>query len=115
MKSLNEVLAAQEAYFRYCIRPSEDDHALNDLNRDLIEAMNSHYGQVFVGSFNGDLVLVQYTGEKIYNFAYDFCLPNNDAELEALLRQWKTEHKVRYLEAIYKRIRELNGHLLVWV
>ena len=29
---------------------------LNDMNRDLIEAMNGHYGQVYVGSINGDLV-----------------------------------------------------------
>lgn len=83
--------------------------------RDLIEAMNSYYGKVYVGSINGDLVLAQYTGEKIYSFAYDFCVPDHDAELEILLWQWKEEHKVCQLEAIYARIRKLDGHLLIRV
>ena len=56
-------------------RPSEEDHSLNDLNRDLVRAMNDYYGQVYVGSFNGDLALAQYDGGKIYNFAYDFAYP----------------------------------------
>ena len=92
MERIREVLAAQERYWRCYGGPSEEDHSLNDMNRDLIEAMNGHYGQVYVGSINGDLVLAQYNGEKIYNFAYDFCVPQYDAELETLLRQWKGKH-----------------------
>lgn len=115
MERIREVLAAQERYWRRYGGPSEEDHSLNDMNRDLIEAMNGYYGQVYVGSINGDLVLAQYNGEKIYNFAYDFCVPQYDAELETLLRQWKEKHKVCQLEAIHARIRELNGHLLIWV
>ena len=46
----------------------KEDHSLNDINRDLIKAMDGYYGQVYVGSINGDLVLAQYNGEKIYNF-----------------------------------------------
>ena len=115
MERIKEALADQERYLRCYGRPSEEDHALNDMNRDLIEAMNSYYGKVYVGSINGDLVLAQYTGEKIYNFAYDFCVPHHDTELEDLLRQWKEEHEVCQLEAIYARIRELDGHLLIWV
>lgn len=95
MERIREVLAAQERYWRCYGGPSEEDHSLNDMNRDLIEAMNGHYGQVYVGSINGDLVLAQYNGEKIYNFAYDFCVPQNDAELETLLRQWKGKHITR--------------------
>ena len=115
MERIKEALANQEQYLRHYGRPSEEDHSLNDMNRDLIEAMNGYYGQVYVGSINGDLVLAQYNGEKIYNFAYDFCVPQYDAELETLLRQWKGKHKVCQLEAIHVRIRELNGHLLIWV
>lgn len=115
MDRIKEVLAAQELYLQYYGCPSEEDYSLNDTNRDLIEAMNDRYGQVYVGTFNGELVLAQYTSGKIYNFAYDFCVPSYDAELEALLRQWKENHKVCHLEAIYARIRELDGHLLIWV
>ena len=64
MERIREVLAAQDRYWRFYGGPSEEDHSLNNMNRDLIEAMNGHYGQVYVGSINGDLVLVQYNSEK---------------------------------------------------
>lgn len=115
MERIREVLAAHEQYWRCYGGPSEEDHSLNDMNRDLIKAMNDHYGQVFVGSFNGDLIVAQYHGEIIYNFAYDFCVPNYDAELENLLQRWKEKHRASHLETIYTRIRELDGHLLIWV
>ena len=82
----------------------KEDHSLNDINRDLIKAMDGYYGQVYVGSINGPAGLVKYNGEKIYN-----------AELETLLRQWKEQNNVCRLDAIYERIRELDGHLLLWV
>ena len=115
MEHIKEALAAQERYLRCYGRPSEEDHSLNDLNRDLVRAMNDYYGQVYVGSFNGDLAMAQYDGGKIYNFAYDFCVPSYDEQLDALLRQWKEGHKVCQLEEIYAQIRKLDGHLLLWV
>ena len=54
MERIKEALANQERYLRHYGRPSEEDHSLNDMNRDLIEAMNGYYGQV--GSINGELV-----------------------------------------------------------
>ena len=95
MEHIKEALAAQERYLRCYGRPSEEDHSLNDLNRDL--------------------ALAQYDGGKIYNFAYDFCVPSYDEQLDALLRQWKEGHKVCQLEEIYAQIRKLDGHLLLWV
>ena len=115
MERIREVLAAQERYWRCYGGPSEEDHSLNNMNRDLIEAMNGYYGQVYVGSIMVILFWHNTNGEKIYNFAYDFCVPQYDAELETLLRQWKAKHKVCQLESIHARIRELNGHLLIWV
>lgn len=50
MERIREVLAAQDRYWRFYGGPSEEDHSLNNMNRDLIEAMNGHYGQVYVGS-----------------------------------------------------------------
>ena len=115
MEKIKEALASQEQYLRCYGRPSEEDHALNDINRDLIQAMNDYYGQVYVGSINGDLALAQYDGGKIYNFAYDFCVPSYDEQLDTLLRQWKEDHKIRQLDAIYERIQMPEGHLLIWV
>ncbi len=115
VEKIKEALTSQEQYLRRYGRPSEEDHALNDINRDLIQAMNDCYGQVYVGSINGDLALAQYDGGTIYNFAYDFCVPSYDEQLDTLLRQWKEGHKVCQLDAIYERIRILEGHLLIWV
>lgn len=115
MERIKEALALQEQYLRHYGCPSEEDHTLNDINRDLIQAMNSHYGQVYVGSFNGNIALTQYDGQTIYNFAYDFCVPAYDERLDALLRHWKEEHRVCHLDAAYKCIRALDGHLLIWV
>ena len=88
---------------------------MNDANRDLIRAMGDYYGKVYVGSINGAVSLAQYSGEKIYNFAYDFCVPGYDGQLDALLQQWKGSHDIRQLDAIYERIRVLDGHILLWV
>lgn len=115
MNSVKDVLASQLRYLMCYGRPSEEDHSLNDINIDLILAMNNCYGHVFVGSFNGDISLVMYDGQKIYTSAYDFCVPDYDEQLDALLHQWKTASKRCHLEAIYERIRTLNGHLLLWV
>ena len=115
MEHIKAALAAQEQYLRIYGRPSEEDHSLNDINRDLIKAMDGYYGQVYVGSINGPAGLVKYNGEKIYNFAYDFCVPSYDAELETLLRQWKEQNNVCRLDAIYERIRAINGYILLWV
>lgn len=114
-EQIKEALASQEHYLRYYGRPSEEDHSLNDINRDLIQAMRACYGQVYVGSINGNLALTQYDGGEICNFAYDFCVPSYDEQLDMLLRQWKKDYKISQLNAIHKRISMLKGHLLIWV
>ena len=75
MEHIKEALAAQERYLRCYGRPSEEDHSLNDLNRDLVRAMNDYYGQVYVGSFNGDLALAQYDGGKFTTLHTIFAYP----------------------------------------
>lgn len=115
MEEIRKALAAQEQYLRCYGRPTEADFSLNDINRDLIRAMKDYYGQVSVGSFNDDTILAQYDGQKIYNSAYDFCVPGYDEQLEMLLRQWRADHKICQLNAIQERIQALNGQLLLWV
>ena len=115
MEHIEVALAAQNQYLRHYGCPSEEDHSLNDTNRALIEAMNQYYGQVYVGSINGPSALVQYDGGKIYNFQYDFCVANYDPELDKLLEQWKQNHIINQLNAMYARMKALGGHLLHWV
>ena len=115
MEHIEAALAAQNQYLRHYGRPSEEDHSLNDTNRALIEAMNRHYGQVYIGSINGPTALIQYDGGKSYNSQYDFCVAKYDFELDELLQHWKKEHCIDQLKAIYERIQVLGGHLLLWV
>ena len=112
---IQEILDAQTKYMIRYGGPSEEDHSLNDSNIALILAMSECYGQVYVGTFNGDISLVKYEGEKICTAMYDFCVPDYDEQLESLLRQWKTTLSVSVLESINERIRSLNGHTLIWV
>lgn len=116
MEHIEEILADQELYLRCYGWPSEEDHSLNDMNRDLIIAMHNHYGHVYVGSINGGTGLLQYhPGKKIYNSDYNFCVPGYDERLDALLRLWREEHNVHHLDAIHERVRAIKGHILLWV
>lgn len=94
---------------------SED---LNDANRELILAMQSTYGKVYLGKINsgmeGETGLTEYIGQKLYNFCCDFCIPAYDEVLVTLIRQWNTDHKVTDLNRIYARIEKLEGSLLIW-
>lgn len=96
----------------------EASEGLNDANRELILAMRSAYGKVYLGNINpgmeGETGLAEYTGQKLYNFCCDFCIPAYDEELETLIRQWNTDHKITDLNRIYARIEKLDGSLLIW-
>lgn len=116
MKQIEEILAAQAQYLMCYGRPCEEDHSLNDMNRNLIIAMNDYYGRVYVASINGGTGLLQYNPSKtIYNSACDFCVPDYDGRLDNLLRLWSERHNVNHLSEIYERIRMMGGHILLWV
>ena len=116
MEHIKKILGNQELYLRYYGRPNEENHSLNDMNRDLIIAMHNYYGHVYVASINGGTGLLQYDpGKKIYNSEYNICVPDYDAQLDDLLRLWEEEHNTDHLEAIYARLRAISGHLLLWV
>lgn len=110
----------------YCARDArqlvcgvyEASDSLNNANRELILAMRSAYGKVFLGNINpgleGEKGLTEYTGQKLYNFCCDFCVPAYDEKLVTLIRQWNTNHKLTVLNRIYARIEKLDGSLLIW-
>lgn len=125
-EDLQKVREKQTDQILYCARDArqlvcgiyEASDSLNNANRELILAMRSAYGKVFLGNINpgleGETGLTEYTGQKLYNFCCDFCVPAYDEELVTLIRQWNTNHQTMTLNGIYARIEKLDGSLLFW-
>jgi hypothetical protein len=58
-------------------------------------------------------VFVRYTGQKVYNFEFDFIIPSYDAELERIIRLWN-EGNGASIGEIMSRIEELGGIHFIW-
>lgn len=115
--AVQRALDAQNLYLLRWGRPTESDHSLNDINRELIQAMaDENDGQVYLGSFHGDTGLYPYDGGVVQNFQCDFCVPAADQELEELLKQYRScSWSSAAISRVHARIEELGGHLLLWV
>ncbi len=115
--AVQRALDAQNLYLLRWGRPTESDHSINDINRELIQAMaDENDGQVYLGSFHGDTGLYPYDGGVVRNFQCDFCVPAADQELEELLLQCRScGWSSAALNRVHARIEELGGHLLLWV
>ena len=104
----------------------EADETYNDLNRNIIADMKAKYGSAFLGqiNFDGEMraeivngsksVYTPYTGQKLYNFCCNFCVPEQDPVLEEMIRRWNNPEVFQDIEEITDRIKELNGVSLIW-
>lgn len=105
---------------------NEGDDYYNDLNRKLIQAVKMKYGKCFLGkvNFDGDerkaviarerSPLVEYTGQRVYNFGCAFCVPDRNEQLEAMIAEWNQEAPAGAVSEITKLVRKLGGFNLVW-
>lgn len=103
-------------------------YAYNDNNQKIIEAYRQKHGRAYLGNinFHGEKEeqirncrlspLYEYTGGQVQNFACDFIVPKNDHLLTELIRIQSVVHFCYkpVVEAIYKRINELDGIVLLW-
>lgn len=114
--AVQRALDAQDLYLLRWGRPTESDLSLNDITRELIQAVaDENDGQVYLGSFHSDTRLYPYDGGVVQNFQCDFCVPVADQELEELLKQCQScGWPFAKLNRIHSRIEELGGHLLLW-
>lgn len=95
----------------------EADEVYNGLNREMVKAMKMRYGKCFLGNINlrpGAEPLVEYTGQRVYDCEYSFCIPERNADLEQLIFEWNRESKVKTLEQIQKLVKKLDGHDFIW-
>ncbi len=107
----------------------ESDNTNNDFNREVITAMKQIHGQVYLGNVNyyderrekicagTESVYEEYTGQQIFNFHCSFAVPEKDALLEAMIREWNGETgslQIKSAEQIIERISELGGEHFIW-
>jgi len=89
----------------------ECNRSMNDLQRLKIDKFKQIKGKCFLGSFNkksnnNNNVLTEYTGQKIYNFDYDFIVSRKDDILIDLIENWRETSNVKLLNIIQNRIEE---------
>lgn len=113
----------------------EASPTINDASRLVIREMQAQYGAAWLGLVNrywpedkAQPYLWQWDGGTVYNFGASFVLPCYDAELAGLLeshdnaaldtRQTEpydsTRPVLERIQAIYRRVEEIGGAVLVW-
>ena len=108
---------------------SESDETYNNLNREVIAAYRAYYGAAYLGSVNYygeqqqriaagiESIYEVYDGQPLCNFCCSFCVPVPDPVLENLIRRWNNAmlpQDTLLVEAIMKRISQLEGLNLIW-
>ncbi len=110
----------------------EADEYYNDLNRERIEAFRMMHGVAFLGDINihdhekyervkagsDEGIYTEYTGQLVYNFGCDFCVPAEDEELAGLIRQWNRSEQLPKrmvdVELITGKIEAIGGIQFIW-
>ncbi len=113
-EDLNLFLFAYYSAGHGSCRPVEGAEDLNDSNRRMILAMQTVYGEVYLGSFSNAEPLVLYTGQKLTNFICEFCVPCYSNELEMLIRDWRENGSVKSLNHATELVERLQGKILCW-
>lgn len=127
MTTLQQLSKETTAYLTFYEGTSEFDKSINDISRETITTMKKEYGTCFVGKINlygderkKDYKLTEYTGQKIYNFEYAFCIPCHDSKLEELITERDraeytgSKDDFKRIDKIMNRIEELKGVNLFW-
>ena len=93
----------------------EADDTWNNFNREIIKEYAKVYPNCRLGSYN-KAETVSYTGQKIYNFDYDFIISEPDEELKNLIekRLFKGYTDMASIMKIQNRIEAKNGEILIW-
>ncbi len=110
----------------------EADEYYNDLNRERIKAFWMIHGVAFLGDINihdhekyervragsDKDIYTEYTGQLVYNFGCDFCVPAEDEELADLIRRWNRSEQLPKrmvdVESITGKIEAIGGIQFIW-
>lgn len=121
MENLKELEALTNAYFEIHHGTTEVDMSINDISRQKIKSFWKEKGSAFLGKFNlqgtpkfGSYKLTEFSGQKIFNFDFDFCTDSQDEKLATLVMENKKNCNISNVEAIYERVLKLKGVILHW-
>lgn len=127
MKTLNQLSAESGDYIRKHLGSggtSEFDQSINDISQEKIVAMKREKGACWMFKINryktdaDKPFIVEYTGQKVYNFEYAAIVPCNDGTLVKFLSEYNKNNDPRkaisLLTAIQDRITALDGRYLIW-
>jgi hypothetical protein len=123
MTTLKECSRATMRYLIENNGTSEFNMVINDISRETIKAMKRENGTCYLGKINlyddDSFKLVEYTGQKVFNFEYAFCLPCYDERIEQMIDErskapYNNKEDLKRIEAISERIQQLNGDYLFW-
>ena len=129
---LNQVLQKQEEYLFFWGSlenvPIGDD-TFNELSSEIIAAYKECYGSAYLGKLifswddqkkleRGEIgIYTEYTGQMIPAYGFNFIIPQPDALLEAMVKEWAIDEwppKFKLFSEILQKIKELNGLTLSW-
>lgn len=131
-RKLKEALQKQEEYLFFWGRVENvpiGDETLNELTRDIIAAYKDFHGTAFLGKLifswddqkkleRGEIgIYTEYVGQSIPTYGFNFVIPQPDAQLEAMVKEWATDEwppKFELFTRILQRIKELSGLTLSW-
>lgn len=122
---LQAILKKEGEYVKQHGGLTEADFSINDIQREKITAYQKQHPNMHVGLINRHdrtrNFLQKYAGEKVYNFGWDFIIPQHDTELLKLLLAREqaaytgTKEDVERLKPIWAKIEQLGGLYLLWV
>ena len=129
METLNNLNKAANEYHKIHLQnggASEFDQSINEISRKKIEVFSGLNEKCFLYKINkwneSDLTCVEYTGQKVYNFEFDFMLNERNEEIINIINERNRPHE-KYdgkrnmweVEIIYNIVDKLNGIYLSWV
>jgi hypothetical protein len=124
MKNLSELKNIENDFIRShggILNITEFDQKQNTISRNKIRAFKSEYGTCFLGKINRFEGLKEYTGGMVYNFEYDFCIPEYDNKLVEMIENYNNPKPLNSkvimneINHIFNRIEKLNGITFRWV
>jgi hypothetical protein len=104
----------------------EADDDINDASRAVVQFMATEHGHAWLGEINleGDArrlpIMWQWDGTPVHNFGASFVCPQQDAELERLIRERHdapytgTKEDATRVDAIRARLKAIGGVHLHW-
>lgn len=129
---LKEAIQKQEEYLFFWGHLEDvpiGDETFNDLTREVIAAFKESHGAAFLGKLifswedqkqleRGEIsIYSEYTGQHIGAYGCNFIIPQQDTQLENMVKEWAVDEwppKFELFTRILQRIKDLNGMTVSW-